>query len=109
LPPLERLKGIYPRYLSGNGSVGADGLKLESFRDASPYQGEDLIFDPTATERFLLRCTRQVGPTPAMCLHERRIAGADITIRFPREWLSDWRAVADGIDRLIGSFRPQPG
>ena len=108
LPPLERLNVIYPRYLGAAAVVGADGLSLQSFRDGSAYQGEDLIHDPALPERFLLRCTRKVGSTPPMCLHERRIAGADITIRFPREWLSDWPTVAAGIDRLIGGFRPQP-
>ena len=52
------------------------------------------------------RGTRQVALTPAMCLHERRIGGADVTVRFPRAWLEDWRSVADGIDRLIAGFRP---
>jgi hypothetical protein len=46
--------------------------------------------------------------TPAMCLHERRIGGADVTARFPRAWLDDWRSVADGIDRLIAGVRPAP-
>jgi hypothetical protein len=105
LPPAERLKVIYPRY-AGRGVVGTDGLMLQDFRDGSPYQGEELIYDPAAAERLLLRCTRQVGLTPAMCLHERRIGGADLTVRFPRDWLSDWRAVASGIDRLIASFKP---
>jgi hypothetical protein len=41
-----------------------------------------------------------------MCLHERRIGGADVTVRFPRAWLDDWWSVADGIDRLIAGFRP---
>ena len=41
-----------------------------------------------------------------MCLHERRIGGADVTVRFPREWLTDWRAVSEGIERLIGGFKP---
>jgi hypothetical protein len=27
-------------------------------------------------------------------------------MRFPRQWLADWRAVAGGIDRLMSSFRP---
>jgi hypothetical protein len=109
LPPMERLKVIYPRYLGGGASVEPDGLSVERFRDGSPYQGEDLIFDPAVAERFLLRCSRPVGSTPAMCLHERRIASADVTLRFPREWLGDWRTVADGLDRLIASFRPTPG
>lgn len=105
LPPAERLKFIYPRY-AGQGVLGPDGLMVQRFRDGSPYQGEELLFDPAAPERFLLRCTRQIGSTPAMCLHERRIGAADITVRFPREWLSDWRAVADGVDRLIAGFKP---
>jgi hypothetical protein len=108
LAPAERLKTIYPRYADAAPIVGGDGLSLQGFRDGSPYQGEDLIQDPASPERFLLRCTRQIAATPAMCLHERRIAGADIMVRFPRAWLEDWRAVADGIDRLIAGFRPTP-
>jgi hypothetical protein len=109
LPPMERLKVIYPRYTDAAPIVGRDGLSVQGFRDGSPYQGEDLIYDPAAPERFLLRCSRQVGATPAMCLQEQRIAGADITIRFPREWLSDWRSVAIGIDRLMGRLHAQGG
>jgi hypothetical protein len=108
LAPAERLKAIYPRYADAAPIVGADGLSLQGFREGSPYQGEDLILEPAAPERFLLRCTRQVASTPAMCLHERRIGGADVTVRFPRAWLDDWRSVADGIDRLIAGFRPAP-
>ena len=70
---------------------------------------EDLIYDAGAPERFLLRCTRKVGMTPGMCLHERRIDGADVTVRFPRNWLSDWATVAQNVDRLIASLRPVPG
>lgn len=106
LAPIERLKTIYPRYLDAAPVVGADGLSLQAFRDGSAYQGEDLLYDPAAPEKFLLRCTRQVGTTPAMCLQERRIGGADVTARFPRAWLTDWRAVADSIDRLIAGFKP---
>ena len=106
LPPLERLKTIYPRYADAAPIVGTDGLSTQGFREGTPYQGEDLIQDAASPEHFLLRCTRQIAATPAMCLHERRIGGADITVRFPREWLSNWNAVADGIDRLIEGFRP---
>jgi hypothetical protein len=73
-----------------------------AFKKGSPYQGEDMLYTPDMVERFLLRCTRDTGgPTPGTCLHERRIGGADITVRFPRSWLEDWNSVADGIDRLI--------
>jgi hypothetical protein len=47
-----------------------------------------------------------------MCLSERRIDGADLTFRFPRDWLAHWRAVADAIDRLTrelqGRLGPSP-
>jgi hypothetical protein len=109
LAPMERLKEIYPRYTDGGPIVAPNGLSVQGFRDGAPYQGEDLIYDPAAAERFLLRCTRQVGSTPAMCLHERRIDGADIMLRFPRAWLTDWRAVAGGIDRLIARLHARGG
>jgi hypothetical protein len=109
LAPVERLKAIYPRYVAGGAEVGPDGLAVQGFRTGSPYHGEDLVHDPAAPERFLLRCTRTAGTIPDMCLHERRIAGADVTVRFPRQWLADWRTVANAIDRLIASLRPTPG
>ena len=109
LPPVERLKIIYPRYTAAELVVGPDGLEVRAFRNGTPYQGEDLIHDPNAPERFLLRCTRGIGVTPGTCLHERRIGGADVTVRFPRDWLSDWASVAQNVDRLIASLKPMSG
>ena len=110
LPPIERLKvdlsalsRRQPAYRARRASA------CKSFRDGSPYQGEDLIFDPASPARFCSDAPVPVGSTPAICLHERRIASADVTLRFPREWLATGAAVADGIDRLIASFRPLPG
>jgi hypothetical protein len=108
LAPMDRIKTIYPRYLDGGPVIGQDGLSRQSFRDGSAYQGEELILDPAAPDRFLLRCTRQIGATPAMCLYERRIGGADLTLRFPRMLLKDWRTTASAVERLIASFRPAP-
>jgi len=107
LPPAERIKTIYPRYLTANTAADPSGLSVRPFRDGTPYQGEDLIYD--AAERFLVRCSRNgAGPTPGTCLSSRRIDRADIVVRFPRDWLSDWRAIDAGIERLIDSLRP-PG
>jgi hypothetical protein len=105
-PPLQRFKTIYPRYTADSASAGPDGLLMQSFRNDTPYQGEDLLYEQAAPERFLVRCTRKSGPAPGMCLHEERIANADITVRFPRDWLADWKTVASGIDRLIAGLRP---
>ena len=40
------------------------------------------------------------------CLLERRIGNADITFRFPRDWLKDWKSVATGIDTLLARLHP---
>jgi hypothetical protein len=108
LPPTERVKTIYPRYTKPGPAAGSDGLAVVAFRQGTPYQGEDLIYDATAPEAFLVRCTRNgAGHTPGMCLYVRRIGEADVTVRFLRDWLEDWRAVVDNIDRLITSLRPR--
>ncbi len=107
LPPVDRLKTIYPRYIAADPSPAPAGLTLFGFRDGTPYQGEDLAFDPAAPEKFLARCSRTANPlTPGTCLYERRVGAADVTVRFPRDWLEDWRDVAAGLDRLIGQLRP---
>ncbi|HLH90567.1 MAG TPA: hypothetical protein VKX28_19105 [Xanthobacteraceae bacterium] len=110
LAPLERLKTIYPRYVTSEAAPGPPGLSLLAFRDGTPYQGEDLAFDPAAPEKFLARCSRSANPlTPATCLAERRVGDADITVRFPRDWLKDWRGVEDGIEKLIAGLQPAGG
>ena len=109
LPPAERLKAIYPRYVAASPAVDMDGLQVRPFRGGTPYEGEDLIYDPAAPDRLLIRCTQSSGGTPGTCLHERRLGAADVTVRFPRDWLTDWRAVAGGIDRLIARLRAAEG
>lgn len=110
LPPAERVKTIYPRYVEAETAAGPEGLTTVAFRQGTPYQGEDLIYDAAAPESFLVRCTRNgAGPTPGMCLNVRRIGDAEVTVRFLRDWLSnDWRPVAANIERLIVKLRP-PG
>lgn len=105
LPPIERVKAIYPRYFTGDPQVDVAGLIARRFADTSPYKDEDLIFDPAAPERFVVRCNRPAA-TPGMCLLERRIGAADIIVRFPRDWLFQWQDLAEGVDRLIASLRP---
>ena len=103
---IERLKTIYPRYSDGDPKLLPDGLRQQTFRSGTPYQNEDLFYDAAAPEQFIVRCTRKAGLAPGICLNERRLGAADITLRFPRDWLSDWRGVASNIDRLIANLRP---
>ena len=105
LPAAERLKLIYPRYVDAWPTPGPDGLTLFAFREDSPYRGEDLILDRAAPDRFLARCSRDGGgELRGVCLSERRLGAADITLRFPRDWIARWRDVANGIDRLIAQL-----
>jgi hypothetical protein len=97
LAPDTRVRTIYPRYLEQAATPVDDGLSMRAFRDGSPYSNEDLFLaNPPG---LTARCTRD-GATPGMCLSERRVDGADLTFRFPRSWLGQWRDVANAMDRL---------
>ncbi len=106
LPLIERVQTIYPRYLAAQAAAGPDGLTRRDFRDGTPYQGEELVFETAAPEHFLARCSLRGVVNTGECLLERRIGHADITLRFPRDWLSDWKSVASGIDRLLARLHP---
>ena len=106
LAPDTRVRTIYPRYLEPAAPVVEDGLTMRAFRDGSPYANEDLV---SASEPgFNARCMRD-SMTPGMCLSERRIDGADLTFRFPRSWLLQWRDVANAMNRLTAQMRGPKG
>ena len=97
LAPETRVRTIYPRYLEQASPPAQDGLTMRAFKDGSPYGNEDLF--SASSPNLSARCSRDAA-TPGMCLSERRIDGADLTFRFPRNWLAQWRDVANAMDRL---------
>jgi hypothetical protein len=101
LAPDTRVRTIYPRYLDQTATPIDNGLTMRAFRDGSPYANEDL-FSADAPSLYA-RCTRD-GMTPGMCLSERRVDGADLTFRFPRNWLAQWRDVANAMERLTAQM-----
>jgi hypothetical protein len=106
MAPETRLRTILPRYLAPASAQIDEGLRVRAFVEGSPYSAEDLI---TADEpQLAARCTRD-RQTPGMCISERRIDGADLTFRFPRQWLKDWRDVATAIDRLTAQLHAVRG
>ncbi len=106
LSPEQRTAAIYPRYFDQAAVTPEDGLTMRSFRSDTPYGSEDLY---SATSPVLTaRCTRD-GATPGMCLSEHRIDGADLTFRFPRSWLSQWRDVAEAMEKLTTQLRGPKG
>ena len=107
LAPAERLRTIYPRYIEAQAAAGPDGLAILPFRTGTPYEGEDLIYLADKPEQFFARCTRPVRTVPGTCIQERLVAAAEITLRFPRQWLQDWRGVAAGFDRLVAQLHSE--
>ncbi|KRQ15716.1 hypothetical protein [Bradyrhizobium manausense] len=106
LSPEQRTTTIYPRYLDPSARLPDDGLTMRSFRSDTPYDGEDLY--SAGSPALTARCMRDAA-TPGMCLSERRVGGADLTFRFPRSWLSQWRGVAEAMDRLTAQLRGPKG
>ena len=106
LAPEQRAATIYPRYLDQAAATPVDGLTMRMFRADTPYGSED--FYSAASPALTARCTRD-GGTPGMCLSERRVGGADLTFRFPRSWLSQWRDVAEAMQRLTSQLRGPKG
>ena len=91
LPPLERFKTIYPRYLEPqhrDRRRTACTLQAVPRRHALSGRGPDLR--PPRPERFLvaLHARRASGRQSASCLFERRIGRPTSPSRFPRDWLS---------------------
>jgi hypothetical protein len=106
LSPDDRVRTIYPRYFDPNSGSLTDGLSTRPFRDNTPYANEDLVY--AASPQIIARCTRD-AKTPGMCIAERRIEGADVTFRFPRDWLSKWRDVANAMDQIVSRMRNPRG
>ena len=106
LAPDTRSRTIYPRYLDRVATPPQDGLSIRAFRDGSPYASEDLV--TAETPGLVARCTRD-AKTPGMCLSERRIDGADLTFRFPRAWLEQWRDLAEAMQRLTTQLHSPRG
>ncbi|MCK1394666.1 hypothetical protein [Bradyrhizobium sp. 1] len=106
LSPEQRTATIYPRYLDQATTMPEDGLTMRMFRAETPYGSED--FYSASSPALTARCTRD-GATPGMCLSERRVGGADLTFRFPRSWLTQWRELAEAMDRLTAQLRGPKG
>jgi hypothetical protein len=101
LAPDMRVRTVYPRYLEQASTPLENGLAMRTFREGTPYASEDLFLGSAPS--LIARCSRDAA-TAGMCLSERRIDGADLTFRFPRSWLAQWRDVASAIDRLTAQL-----
>lgn len=106
MPPMQRVETIYPRYMVDEPVAGPPGLTLRGFRKDTPYAGEELVFESNNPQHFLARCATKGVIGSGSCLLEKRIGEADLTFRFPRDWLDNWREVARAIDTLMARLHP---
>ena len=104
LPPAVRLRTIYPRYIEPEATAGPDGLAIVAFRAGTPYEGDDLVYLADKPEQFFALCSRPLRTVPGTCIQEHSLDAAEITLRFSREWLEDWRNAAVGLDRLVAQL-----
>ena len=104
LPLMERVQTIYPRYLVPEPVAGPPGLRFRAFRDDTPYQGEDLVFESNAPEHFLARCSRKGVINLGVCLVETcRQCRCESALSARME---NWQDVANSIDKLIARLHP---
>ena len=83
------------------------GLVARSFKKGSPFEGEELFMAPPGGEMFFARCSSDAAVIKIEegCRMVLKHDGVDIAVRFPREALTEWRALAAGVRSLVDGFR----
>ncbi|HKD48846.1 MAG TPA: hypothetical protein VKB67_14255 [Rhizomicrobium sp.] len=103
----DRFQRIYLPYVTNpQGEKSAYGLTYYSFKPGSGYGGDDLYAGPTKDLLFLCERPAQDVPSPNCLTIDRSLApGVNLSYRFKRSQLPNWRAIEDGVRRLIAKFR----
>jgi hypothetical protein len=95
------------RFLTGGAWSNPGGLMARNFKKGSPFEQEELFMSMPDGAAFFARCTADIGATKLDegCRAVLKHAGFDIALRFPREALTDWQALSDGVRKLVDGFR----
>jgi hypothetical protein len=98
------------RFLMPGAWSNPGGLVARSFKKGSPFEAEELFMSMPDGASFFARCTADVARTglDEGCRTVLKHGPFDITLRFPREALTEWGALSDGVRALVDSFR-KPG
>ena len=104
LEPARRMAQIYMRFLSTEIHAAVPGLAARRFVDGSGYDGEELVYDPVRPGVFFLRCARTGGTPHPSCLREIRIGPLDVTYRYSRQHLDDWRGIEAAVQSLVAAI-----
>jgi hypothetical protein len=98
------------RFLMPGAWTNPGGLVARSFKKGSPFDAEELFMSLPDGASFFARCTADLARTwlDEGCRTVLKHGPFDITLRFPREALTEWNALSDGVRALVDSFR-KPG
>jgi hypothetical protein len=94
------------RFLTGGAWSNPGGLVARSFKKGSPFEADELYMSLPDGKDFFARCTAEVGPhrMDEGCRTVIKHQELDIILRFPREALTEWQALADGAKALVDRF-----
>lgn len=95
------------RFLTPGAWSNPGGLMARSFKRGSPFEQEELFMSMPDGAVFFARCTADIGATKLDegCRAVLKHGAFDIALRFPREALTDWQALSNGIRTLVDGFR----
>ncbi len=98
------------RFLAPGAWSNPGGLVTRSFKRGSPFETEELFMSMPDGAEFFARCTADIAQVKLDegCRAVLKHRGFDIALRFPRDALSDWRELSDGVRKLVDGFR-HPG
>jgi hypothetical protein len=103
LPPSERVRQLYSRFLSSEATSTAGGLIRRQFRAGTPYEGETLFLSPPEGRAFAARCpSGEVASMELTCFAEIRHAGYDIQIQLARRDLAQWEKIVARVKEIPG-------
>lgn len=104
LDPVERPIKLYARFLGEPLPERPDGLVERQFETGSPFETEDLVIAPPEGRAFYARCPRpgrKSDGLPSMCIHDFRLRGLDVQLRFSATLLPQWRELVDGARTFV--------
>jgi len=111
LSEADRFQRIYLPYLvDSNGGPSGNGLTQYQFRSDSGYRAEDLFVGRAKGGVVVMHCAKLGPDVPSPnCWRDLQLAkGVSVTYRFKRKRLNHWLEIADGVEKLMNSFRTPP-
>jgi hypothetical protein len=107
----DRFRRIYLGYIADpKGTPAKYGLTQYAFLPDSGYHAEDLFVGHTESGFAILHCAKLGPDVPSPnCWRDMNLAkGVSGSYRFKRKRLNHWLAIADGVEKLMTTFRHAP-